>query len=268
MQPNLGPEAAQRGSPTRPRWSAADLTLRGVRGMVEGLWNFSARCLNRPFKPLPSARARSSVMSLRALALSKHDLQIPKPGPGNLSKHSPPRRTCIQDPSGLAAGGNAQALPSPASAACTLARSSWAHQASPKLALSLHAFASLTRHYVQMPARSPSWANSRCLLCSMTCLKWHASLKKKEKKRGDQMSRVQREPDVTQSESYKSSDAQIWHKYNIQHPDMLLLKKSRISWENWQSVPAAPPGRCTMLFRHLLACWCYQKGWSVFFTCI
>lgn len=84
-------------------------SLFSVRGMIEVLWNFSALCLNRPFKTLPSARARSSVMSLRALALSKRDLQIPKPGPGNLSKHSPPRRTCIQNTSGLAAVCNAQA---------------------------------------------------------------------------------------------------------------------------------------------------------------
>lgn len=80
------------------------------------------------------------------------------------------------------------------------------------------------------------------------------------------MSWVQSEPDVTQSESYKISDAQISHKYKLlsianMNFDILLLKKSEIC----QFVPAAPPGRCTILFRHVLACWCYQKGWSVFF---
>lgn len=87
-----------------------------------------------------------------------------------------------------------------------------------------------------------------------------------KKKRGDQMSWVQSEPDITQSESYKISDAHIWHKYKSlsianMNFDILLLKKSEI----WQFVPAAPPGRCTILFCHVLACWCYQKGWSVFF---
>lgn len=61
-------EAAQCVCPACPCRSMTDLTLHGVGGMIEVLWNFAALCLNRPIKTLPSARARSSVMSLLALS--------------------------------------------------------------------------------------------------------------------------------------------------------------------------------------------------------
>lgn len=61
-------EAAQCGCPACPCRSTTNLTLHGVSGMIEVLWNFAALCLNRPIKTLPSARARSSVMSLLALS--------------------------------------------------------------------------------------------------------------------------------------------------------------------------------------------------------
>lgn len=61
-------EAAQCVCPACPCRSTTDLTLHGVGGMIEVLWNFSALCLNQPIKTLPSAWARSSVMSLLALS--------------------------------------------------------------------------------------------------------------------------------------------------------------------------------------------------------
>ena len=66
VEPDLGPDVAQRVCPAWPGWSAADLALCRAGGMIEGLWNFSAACLNRCVKTLPSAPARSSLMSLRA----------------------------------------------------------------------------------------------------------------------------------------------------------------------------------------------------------
>lgn len=79
----------------------------------------------------------------------------------------------------------------------------------------------------------------------------------------------QREP----NRRYSISDAQIWLKYKFLpiskiNVVVLQLKKRVISYEDWQFVSAGPAGRCTILVRHVLACWCYQQGCCVFFSYI
>lgn len=58
---------------------------------------------------------------------------------------------------------------------------------------------------------------------------------------------------------------------NIQYKFVVLLyKKSLMSYEDLQFVPAGPAGRCTILIlisilSHVLPRWRYQRGWCVFF---
>lgn len=182
-----GEEVAQRVCPTCPRWSTPDLsTVLHLNGMTEVLRNFSALCLNQPVKTLPLGWARSSVTSPLALTwpplLLKYDLQIPDPGLSNLSEHC--LLTCIQKMSLLATECAAESpLPT-----CRpgFAKARFLHLVL-ILSSGLWSLPVLLRARVKANERLHpdvgeklhSWANSHCLLYSMTCLKWHAGPKRR-----------------------------------------------------------------------------------------
>lgn len=119
--------------------------------------------------------------------LLKYDLQIPNPGLSNLSKHCPPTCRCIRKMSLLAticsvsAAGGWQSPSRP----CLTCLVCWivfveAQWEMPACLFFLGLCFCKANEAPLLPdagVELHSWANSRCLLYSMTCLKWHASPK-------------------------------------------------------------------------------------------